>query len=107
MLGKILVLNCEFYTNNPPVVVVGGQFRVRASPLCIDVVACNFGFFCVALTNTFVVVLFSHVLATQVIDCKWKKVLRCRKAKFASIKAKKESLFFGAAADQEFLVLNL
>jgi hypothetical protein len=61
----------------------------------------------VALTNTFVVVLFSHVLATQVIDCKWKKVLRCRKAKFASIKAKKESLFFGAAADQEFLVLNL
>ncbi len=30
MLGKILVQNCEFYINNPPV-VVGGQFRVRAA----------------------------------------------------------------------------
>jgi hypothetical protein len=29
--GKILVQNCEFYTNNPPVVAVGGQSRVRAA----------------------------------------------------------------------------
>ncbi len=29
MLGKILVQNCEFYTT--PVVIVGGQFRVRAA----------------------------------------------------------------------------
>jgi len=37
------------------------------------------------------VVLFSHVLATQVIDWKWKKLLHCRKENLQAIKLKKKA----------------